>query len=71
MRYGIMETMSRTNLTQTDAVTLIEALDPDQISRRLDELVAEERALRVLLRSARARQQARRRRQGEASGSGR
>jgi hypothetical protein len=49
--------------TPTDAVALVENLDPDAIAKRLDELVAEERALRVLLHSARARQQAQRRRQ--------
>jgi len=56
-----MVIMSRTKQTQINAVRLIESLDPDQISRRLHELVAEERALRVLLRSARAREHARRR----------
>jgi hypothetical protein len=48
-----------------DPVALIQSLDPDAIARRLDELAAEEHALRVLLRSARARQQAQRRRDAQ------
>jgi hypothetical protein len=54
--------MTRATLP-ADPVALIQSLDPDAIARRLDELVAEERALRVLLRSARARRQAELRRQ--------
>jgi hypothetical protein len=48
---------------QTDPVALVRSLDADQIARRLEELAAEERALRVLLRSARARQQGQLRRE--------
>jgi hypothetical protein len=57
-----MMTMSRAE-RQPDAVALVMSLDADQISRRLEELAAEERALRVLLRTARAREQGRPRRQ--------
>jgi hypothetical protein len=57
-----MPTMSRATIP-TDPVALVQSLDPDQIARRLEALAAEERALRVLLRSARAREQALRRRQ--------
>jgi hypothetical protein len=38
---------------------LIEQLDPDAILRELQELDARERALRILLRVARAREKAR------------
>jgi hypothetical protein len=55
--------MSTTPPTPTDAVHLLRALDADAIAARLAELAAEERALRVLLRSARAREQATRRQQ--------
>jgi hypothetical protein len=54
--------MSRADV-QTDPVALVRSLDADEIARRLTDLAAEERALRVLLRSARAREQARRRQQ--------
>jgi hypothetical protein len=47
--------------TPTDPVALINGLNADQITKRLEELTAEEQALRVLLRSARARDGARRR----------
>jgi hypothetical protein len=47
--------MSTTTLP-TDAVALIERLDPDAIRNRLAELDRQSRALRVLLRSALARQ---------------
>jgi hypothetical protein len=40
----------------TDPVRLLDALDADAIAARLQELDREARALRVLLRSARARQ---------------
>jgi hypothetical protein len=40
------------NLSPAD---LLDSLDPDAIAARLDELDRESRALRVLLRSARAR----------------
>jgi hypothetical protein len=46
----------------TDPTTLLRTLDPEQIARRLDELDAEAKALRVLLRAVRARKQAQRRR---------
>jgi hypothetical protein len=59
----MMAVMSRAITTQTDAVALIQGLDADQIARRLEELDAEAQALRVLLRSARARERARTRRQ--------
>jgi hypothetical protein len=45
-----------TTTLPTDAVTLIENLDPDVIRDRLAELDRQSRALRVLLRSAVARQ---------------
>ena len=38
-----------------DPVSLIDTLDPDAIAARLEELVREQDALRVLLRAARAR----------------
>ena len=38
-----------------DAIALLEALDPDQLVGRLQELERESRALRVLLRAVRAR----------------
>jgi hypothetical protein len=41
-----------------DPVQLVEQLDPDAIAARLDELDREAAALRVLLRSTRARQAA-------------
>ena len=41
-----------------DAVALIESLDPEAIRNRLAELDRQSRALRVLLRSAMARQHA-------------
>jgi hypothetical protein len=41
-----------------DPARLLDTLDADAIQRRLDELTREARALRVLLRSARARQRA-------------
>jgi hypothetical protein len=40
---------------------LLNSLDPEAIARRLEELDREARALRVLLRSARARQAAQQR----------
>jgi hypothetical protein len=54
--------MDATRTITTDAVALVQQLDPDAIRRRLDELDAEASALRVLYRSARARQSAARRR---------
>jgi hypothetical protein len=50
--------MSSTAKPPTDPIRFIESLDADQIAERLAQLSAEERALRVLLRSARARQAA-------------
>jgi hypothetical protein len=52
--------MSQTQLP-TDPIRIVESLDADLIAARLAELSAEQRALRVLLRSARARQVARER----------
>jgi hypothetical protein len=46
------------NLSPTE---LVNGLDPDVIAARLDELDRESQALRVLLRSARARQAGRNR----------
>jgi hypothetical protein len=46
------------NVSPTD---LVNNLDPDALAARLDELDAEAQALRVLLRSARARQAAQKR----------
>lgn len=40
----------------TDPIALLERLDPDAIAARLEEIEREGKALRVLLRSARARQ---------------
>ncbi len=44
-----------------DALGLLKALDADSIAARIAELEAEASALRVLLRSARARQNAQKR----------
>jgi hypothetical protein len=52
----------------TDAAKLVKSLDADEIARRLEELADEERALRVLLRSARARENAVRRRRSQKGG---
>lgn len=46
-----------------DLADLVESLDADAIAHRLEDLYRQEAALRVLLRSARARQHARRRRE--------
>jgi hypothetical protein len=46
-----------------DPLTFINRLDADAIERRLHELIREQAALRVLLRSARARRRAENRRQ--------
>jgi hypothetical protein len=59
---GIMLPMNTVALPP-DLTTLVKSLDADAIAHRLEELVAEEQAVRVLLRSARAREQAQRRRQ--------
>jgi hypothetical protein len=48
----------------SDPVKLLETLDAEAIQERLDALDREARALRVLLRSARARQGAMERRRG-------
>jgi uncharacterized pyridoxal phosphate-containing UPF0001 family protein len=53
---------------QTDATTIVHSLDAEQIAERLNELAAEQQALRVLLRSARAREQVRRRRERREGG---
>jgi hypothetical protein len=45
--------------TLPDPVALLESLDPDRIREELDELDRRSRALRVLLRSAVARQRER------------
>jgi hypothetical protein len=45
----------------TDPVSIVKTLDADAIAARLAELDSEASALRVLLRSARAREQALRR----------
>jgi hypothetical protein len=45
----------------TDPLSFVKTLDPDAIASRLAELDAEASALRVLLRSARARENALRR----------
>jgi hypothetical protein len=45
-----------------DPVALVDALDPDAIAARLDEIDRESKALRVLLRAARARRAAEQRR---------
>jgi hypothetical protein len=50
-----------TRTLPTDPAALIEGLDPEQIRRELEELDSRARALRVLFRSAVARQRARRR----------
>jgi hypothetical protein len=47
----------------TDPVAIIDTLDADAIAERLEQLDRERDALRVLLRSARARQRAAARRQ--------
>jgi len=43
----------------TDPTALLDALNPDQIVQRLQDLDAESRALRVLLRAARSRERSR------------
>jgi hypothetical protein len=53
--------------TPTDPVSIVKTLDADAIQARLDALDAEASALRVLLRSARARQNAQRRARRPAS----
>jgi hypothetical protein len=53
--------MSSNDPHAADPVALLESLDPEAIAARLDELEREAQALRVLLRSARARQGARKR----------
>jgi hypothetical protein len=50
---------------RTDPLALIEGLDPEQIRRELEDLDGRARALRVLLRSALARQGTQRRREQE------
>jgi hypothetical protein len=45
-----------TQTTPPDLMALVETLDPDEIRRELDDLDRRSRALRVLLRSAVARQ---------------
>jgi hypothetical protein len=52
-----------TSTSPLDPLDLLRSLHADQLAKRLDELVAESKALRVLLRSARAREAARRRQQ--------
>jgi hypothetical protein len=49
------------DMNSTNPVALLESLDADAIAARLDELEREAQALRVLLRSARARQGAKKR----------
>jgi hypothetical protein len=46
-----------------DPVSLLAALDADELKRRLDDLIAEEQAIRTLLYAARARERAARRRE--------
>jgi hypothetical protein len=48
--------MSGNDLIPTDPAKLLDNLDANAIQKRLDDMEREERALRVLLRSARARQ---------------
>jgi hypothetical protein len=52
--------MTKSNL-RSDPVALFTSLTPDEIESRLRELAAEENALRVLLRSLRARERTRKR----------
>jgi hypothetical protein len=52
----------------TDPTVLVNNLDADAIEARLEELEAQAKALRVLLRSARARDAARRRAKGKGAG---
>jgi hypothetical protein len=47
--------METTTVQLGDATAVLDALDPEQITERLDRLEAEKEALRVLLRAARAR----------------
>jgi hypothetical protein len=54
----------------TDPVTLVQSLDSKQIAARLEELAAEQDALRVLFRSARARERAQRQRQAKEAAHG-
>jgi hypothetical protein len=51
----------------TDPAQLLDTLDADAIQERLDEIARESRALRVLLRSARARQRPASRQRQEAA----
>jgi hypothetical protein len=53
--------MSTTATLPADPIRLVRDLDADAIAARLVELEAEASALRVLLRSARARENARKR----------
>jgi hypothetical protein len=53
--------MSRATPPITEALAAVQGLTPEQILTRLDELHAEERQLRILLRAARARERALRR----------
>ena len=46
-----------------DSIAIIQSLDAEEVAQRLEELAAEDHALLVLPRSARARQQAQRCRQ--------
>jgi hypothetical protein len=50
--------MDATPPEQLDATALVDSLDAAAISARLDELDREAKALRVLLRAARARERA-------------
>jgi hypothetical protein len=52
----INEIMSAADPHPAEPVALLRSLDPERIQARLDDLDRETRALRVLLRSARARQ---------------
>ena len=52
-------------LTISDAAAMLARLSPTDVRRRLDELDAESRSLRTLLRTLRARESAGHRVQGE------
>jgi hypothetical protein len=62
--------MSTKPPSPVNAVELINSLDPGAIEDRLNELDREAQALRVLLRSARAREGAARRRTATSPGGG-
>lgn len=54
--------MKNSKPNPSDPVSIVNTLDADSIAKRIAELDAEASALRVLLRSARARENAQRRR---------